>query len=286
MRRKFSNALMAVAFAVPLFLPGGGTAAAEAFSDAERNEIEAIVGEYFKANPEFIGDYLRRNPEILIEASRILKERAARAEQDAQTAAIEAQRERLERHPMTPVSGNPDGDVTLVEFFDYNCGFCKRAFASMKEIEADDPNLRIVWKEYPILVRGTPTSLTAAQAAMAADRQDKYSAFHDALMSVRGPLKSDAQVFAIAAEIGLDVERLKQDMEDPVLKAYLQETVNLGGALQFQGTPTFVIDGAIIGGALPKEYLVATIAAARAGTLKTGLLTEEDLAEILLEFGP
>jgi len=285
MRRISGNGLIVVVFAILLFLQGATPAAAEPFTDAEKAEVEAIVGEYLKANPEFIGDYLRRNPEILVEVSRILKERAARADREAQAAAMEARREELERHPMTPVSGNPDGDVTLVEFFDYNCGYCKRAFAAMKEIEAEDPNLRVVWKEYPILVRGTPTSLTAAQAAMAADRQGKYNAFHDALMSVRGPLKTDAQVFGIAADIGLDVARLKKDMKDPALRAYLQETVNLGGVLKFQGTPTFVIDGAVIGGALPKEYLVATIAAARAGELKTGLLSEEDLADIFLKFG-
>ena len=104
-------------------------------------------------------------------------------------------------------------------------------------------------------------------------------------MDVRGSLASDAQVLKLAEEIGLDMDKLKKDMESSEVKTYISETMKLGEALQFQGTPTFVINGAVIGGAVPKEYILAVIAAARAGALKTGELTEQDLGQIVQKFG-
>ena len=215
------------------------------------------------------------------------KLRALQIQQERESAALAMTtlKEKLERHPMTPVTGNPEGDVTLIEFFDYNCTFCKRVLSTMKEIEEEDSNLRVVWKEYPILTSRAPTSLTGAKVAMAANLQGKYIEAHDALMSVRGSLTSDAQILQIAEDIGLDMARLKKDMESHVVKAYISETVGLGEALKFQGTPTFVINGAVIGGAVPKEVLVAVIAAARAGALPPGELTEQDMGLIVQKFG-
>ncbi len=260
-------------------------ASAQEFDDAQKAEIEKIIDEYLKTNPEFIREYLVENPEILLEVSDKLRAQQIQQERESAALAMTAHKENLERHPMTPVSGNPDGDVTLIEFFDYNCSFCKRAFSYMREIEKDDPNLRVVWKEYPILAGRSPTSLTAAKVAMAADLQGKYIEVHKALMGGRGSLVSDAQVLKIAEGVGLDMDKLKKDMESSVVKAYISETVQLGGALQFQGTPTFVINGAVIGGAVPKEVILAVIAAARAGALQPGELTEQDMGRIVQKFG-
>jgi protein-disulfide isomerase len=260
-------------------------ASAQEFDDAQKAEIEEIIAEYLKENPEFIREYLVGNPEILLEVSDKLRAQQIQRERESALLAMTAHKEKLERHPITPVTGNPEGDVTLIEFFDYNCSFCKRAFAYMREIEKEDPNLRVAWKEYPILAGRTPTSLTAAKVAMAADLQGKYIEVHTALMGGRGSLVSDAQVLKIAEGIGLDMDKLKKDMESSVIKAYISETVQLGEALQFQGTPTFVINGAVIGGAVPKEYILAVIAAARAGELQPGELTEQDLGQIVREYG-
>jgi protein-disulfide isomerase len=260
-------------------------ASAQEFDDAQKAEIEKIIAEYLKENPEFIREYLVGNPEILLEVSDKLRAQQIQRERESALLAMTAHKEKLERHPITPVTGNPEGDVTLIEFFDYNCSFCKRAFAYMREIEKEDPNLRVAWKEYPILAGRTPTSLTAAKVAMAADLQGKYMEVHTALMGGRGSLVSDAQVLKIAEGIGLDMDKLKKDMESSVIKAYISETVQLGEALQFQGTPTFVINGAVIGGAVPKEYILAVIAAARAGELQPGELTEQDLGQIVREYG-
>ena len=218
-------------------------------------EIEKIVGDFIAKNPEFIADYLRQNPEILIEVSDILRAKQAAQEQEAKSYALTAHREQIERHPMTPVSGNADGDVTLVEFFDYNCGYCKRVFAYMKDIEKDDPNLRIVWKEFPIL---GPISRYAALAAMAADRQGKYVEFHQALMS-GGRLVSEDQVLKIAEKTGLDVERLKQDIQDPAIAAYIDETIQLASALGITGTPGFVVGDEVIAGAISEADMKQVI---------------------------
>lgn len=281
----FANYVLRVAAMGLMLMLAGLPASAQEFSDAQKAEVGKIIGEYLKENPEFIREYLLENPEILLEVSDKLRALQIQEEREGATLAMIEYQEKLERHPMTPVTGNPEGDITLIEFFDYNCTFCKRAFVTMKEIEEEDPNLRVVWKEYPILTSRAPTSLTAAKVAMAANLQGKYIEIHDALMSVRGALTSDALVFEIAEDIGLDMARLKKDMESHAVKAYISETVKLGEALKFQGTPTFVINGAVIGGAVPKEVLVAVIAAARAGALQPGELTEQDMGLIVQKFG-
>lgn len=281
----FAGYVLRVAAMGLMLMLAGLPASAQEFSDAQKAEVGKIIGEYLKENPEFIREYLLENPEILLEVSDKLRALQIQEEREGAALAMIEYQEKLERHPMTPVTGNPEGDITLIEFFDYNCTFCKRAFVTMKEIEEEDPNLRVVWKEYPILTSRAPTSLTAAKVAMAANLQGKYFETHDALMSVRGSLTSDALVFKIAEDIGLDMARLKKDMESHAVKAYISETVKLGEALKFQGTPTFVINGAVIGGAVPKEVLVAVIAAARAGALQPGELTEQDMGLIVQKFG-
>lgn len=281
----FANYVLRVAAMGLMLMLAGLPASAQEFSDAQKAEVGKIIGEYLKENPEFIREYLLENPEILLEVSDKLRALQIQEEREGAALAMTTYKEKLERHPMTPVTGNPEGDITLIEFFDYNCSFCKRAFTYMREIEKDDPNLRVAWKEYPILTGRTPTSLTAAKVAMAADLQGKYFEVHTALMGGRGSLISDEQILTIVESIGLDMNKLKKDMESHAVKAYLTETMKLGETLKFQGTPTFVINGAVIGGAVPKEVLIAVIAAARAGELKPGELTEQDMGLIVQKFG-
>ena len=271
------------AFGIAILLASPPVSAAE-FNESQKAEIESIIADYLKNNPDFIRGYLLDNPEILLEVSDKLRTMQIQQERESAALALAAQKENLERHPMTPVTGNPDGDVTLIEFFDYNCSFCKRVFSFMQDIESADPNLRVVWKEYPILASRAATSLTAAKVAMAADRQGKYIEVHKALMGARS-LGSDEQIFQLIKDIDLDMDKLKEDMNSAEVKAYIAETLKLGDALKFQGTPTFVINGAVIGGAVPKEFIVAVIAAARDGALQPGQLSEEDLGAIMKKYG-
>jgi len=160
---------------------------------------------------------------------------------------------------MTPVSGNAEGDVTLVEFFDYNCGYCRRVFTYVPDLTKQDPNLRMVWKEFPIL---GPVSRYAAKAAMAADRQGKYLELHRALMS-GARLVSEDQVLKTAEKVGLDITQLRKDMEDPAIEAYIEETIRLASALGINGTPGFVVGDQVIAGAISKEAMKQAIDLAR-----------------------
>ncbi|MCY4502344.1 MAG: DsbA family protein, partial [Alphaproteobacteria bacterium] len=206
-----------------------------------------------------VRDYLLKNPEVIEEAIGIL--RAKRREEDRKRAeaAIAENGEALREHPMSPVSGNAQGDVTVVEFFDYRCGFCKRTLPAMEALLKEDANVRVVWKEFPIL---GPVSVFAARAAMAADRQGKYYPFHLALM--KEPELTDGKVVELAVGAGLDMERLRRDMEDPAIQAYLDETRALAQQIGIDGTPAFVIGGRLVGGAVDAARMKELVAAARA----------------------
>ena len=215
---------------------------------------------------ETIRAYLLENPEVIEEAIRILRARQEEEERKRAEAAIAENGEALRAHPMSPVSGNPKGDVTVVEFFDYRCGFCKRALPAMKALLEDDANVRVVWKEFPIL---GPVSVFAARAAMASARQGLYLPFHLALMEE--PELSEDKVLQIAVRTDLDMERLQQDMNDPAIQAYLDETRALAEKLGIGGTPAFVVGDALIPGVIDTAALKDLVAAARtAATQRDG----------------
>jgi len=204
--------------------------------------------------------YLMDNPEVLLESVQRLEERRrAAADGEAKTAIIE-NREELFRSEASPVAGNPSGDVTVVEFFDYNCPYCRRAAPILFAAAAADEGLRVVFKEWPIL---GPGSRFAARAALASRAQGKYEAFHKALMAHRGAIDEDATL-EIGRAVGLDVERLKFDMEDAAVDAELDRNFALADALRIDGTPTFVVGEEIARGLIELPALQELIAAARA----------------------
>ena len=215
----------------------------------DRDAIEAIVR-----------DYLLNNPEIIDEAIGLLRTKRQAEERARAQAAIRENDEGLRTHPMSPVSGNAHGDVTLVEFFDYQCGYCKRALGTIEALLETDADLRVVWKEFPIL---GPVSSIAARAAMAADRQGRYLPFHLALM--RAPKLTEEKVFEIADQTGLDIERLRRDMENPAIDAYLEETRALARELGIGGTPAFVVGDTLVPGVIDAAQMKDLLAAARAG---------------------
>lgn len=220
---------------------------------------EPISPDQKKAFEQIIRDYLLEHPEIILESMEKLRERERVEQEKASKRVLSENKKSVFDHPMSPVSGNKKGDVTLVEFFDYQCGYCKRVVGSMVDLVENDKNLRVVWKELPIL--GTESRL-AALAAMASKKQGKYLDFHVALMENRGQLSPEG-IMRIARGVGIDIAKLQEDMNDPKISAYLDETTQLAQSLGIRGTPGFIIGERIVPGAVSLDQLKAFIAEAR-----------------------
>ncbi|MBA3909939.1 MAG: hypothetical protein C0524_08625 [Rhodobacter sp.] len=218
---------------------------------------QEISDERIKA---LVAEALRENPELILEALQALEARQAEAQEAAAAAVLANQRDMLERDPNAPVLGNPDGDVTVVEFFDYNCPYCKRAMPEVDALLAEDGGVRLALREWPILGEG---SVFAARAALASRKQGKYIEFHKALMGMRGKVEADS-VLRVAGEIGLDVEKLKADMQAPEVDEHIATSMRLAEALGFNGTPSFVVGDQLIPGFVQKAQLSESVAAARA----------------------
>jgi protein-disulfide isomerase len=200
------------------------------------------------------------NPEIIMQAIDILRAQESDDKASAQQQAYIDNEELLKTDANAPVLGNPDGDVTIVEFFDYNCGYCKRAMVAMQAVLTADKNLRVVYREFPIL---SDASVFASRAALASREQGKYEEFHWALMSAQ--TADEASVLTIAAQVGLDVAKLRVDMDAPAVLEHIQTSRELADALQFTGTPSFIIGDEIVGGYIPQDVMEEVIADARAG---------------------
>ncbi|GLQ35849.1 hypothetical protein GCM10007939_21330 [Amylibacter marinus] len=204
---------------------------------------------------------IMENPQIIMDAVALLREQEAAETEAAQAQAMLDNKELLTQDANAPVLGNPDGDVTIVEFFDYNCGYCKRAVPALQALLDEDPNIRLVYREFPILSEG---SVVAARASLAARKQGKYDDFHWALMAARS--LDQASVMQIAEQVGLDVEQLAVDMQADEIDEHLATSRELAAAMQFSGTPSFVIGDSIVPGFVPKEAMEEMIAEARAAT--------------------
>jgi protein-disulfide isomerase len=229
-------------------------ASAQSFNDAQRGEIQKIMK-----------DYLLTHPEILEEVSAELTKRQAAAEAEKHAAAVTANANLIFNSPRGVTVGNKDGDVTFVEFFDYNCGYCKKAMADMVEIMKDDPKLKVVLKEFPVL---GPGSVEAAQVAVAVRMQDptgkKYLAFHQNLLGGRGQADK-ARSMAAAKEAGLDMARLEKDFSSPEVRATIEENFKLAESMGMNGTPSYVIGKQVIIGAVGIDALKEKISNARCG---------------------
>jgi protein-disulfide isomerase len=208
-----------------------------------------------------IRDYLMANPEVLVEAMQELERKQDTAQNSQAQKAIQEHRAALLSDPETPVTGNPDGDVTIVEFSDYQCPYCKRAHATVKSVLAADSKVKLVFKDLPIL--GEPSRI-AALAALASRAQNKHLALHNALMEYGGKLDRD-KIMEIAGSVGLDIAQLQKDMEDPKLKAIIDRNMALASALGVRGTPAFVIGKQFVPGAVDADTLKQLIADARKG---------------------
>lgn len=206
-----------------------------------------------------IREYLLKNPEVILEAIETLEKRRNESAQDIAKAAIAERRDEIFNDPDAPVAGNPRGDVSIVEFFDYRCPYCKQVVAPLAQLLKEDGKLRLVHKELPIL---GPDSLLAARAALAARRQDKYHQMHAALMRLR--TLDDASILRAATEQGLDATRLKNDMQSPQIEEILERNRRLAAALKITGTPAFIIGDALVPGAIDLRTMKSLVAEARA----------------------
>lgn len=204
--------------------------------------------------------YLMENPDI-VEAA-LVKNQKNKQDQKAQkiTDYISTNKAKIESPEGMYIGGNPDGDITLVEFFDYNCGYCKQSFEGINLLLQTDKNLKVVMYELPILAQ---SSLTAARASLAAKKQGKYWEFHSATIQHQGSLRDDA-VFAYAKQVGLDVALLRKDMVSEEVEKALIDAAQLAEDLEVNGTPAFIIDGELYPGAIGFENMLAAIADSRA----------------------
>ncbi|MEI6557475.1 MAG: DsbA family protein [Rhodospirillaceae bacterium] len=243
--------LAVVALALVVFLSSGSPpAAAEGttFSGSQKAEIERLVH-----------DYLVKNPEVLVEAMTELRSRQQQAENDSLRHALVEHRSALLNDPQAPVAGNLRGDVTVVEFFDYACPYCKSVEDNLKALLKADDKVRLVLKEFPVLGAG---SMLAAKAVLAARAQGKYAALHEALLTARGQF-SEESVMRIAQSVGLDTARLKSDMAAPEVEAALAANGALAEALNIRGTPAFVIGDQLFPGVMELKSMRQAVADAR-----------------------
>jgi protein-disulfide isomerase len=239
-----------LAVAAVLALTAATPLRAEEFSKPQRGEIEKIVREYLIAHPE-----------VLQEAMAELEKRQQTAELEKARVAVKAHSDALFNSSRQVTLGNPQGDVTFVEFFDYNCGYCKRALADMLELMKKDPKVKVVLKEFPVL---GPGSIEAAQVAVAVRMQapQKYLDFHQKLLNGRGQADK-ARALAAAKEAGLDVARIEKDLKSEEIAKTLEESMKLAEALGLNGTPSYVINNDVVIGAVGFAALNQKVQAAR-----------------------
>ena len=233
-----------VATALSLTLPAAAPALAELFSADQREEIGHIVKDYLLAHPEVMQDVMAE-----------LEKRQQTAEAEKHRTAVAENKATLFSSPHQVVLGNPQGNVTMVEFFDYNCGFCKRALSDMLDLIKSDNNLRFVRKEFPVLGEG---SVEAARVAVAARMQDlsgkKYLEFHQKLLGSRGGADK-MRALAVAKEVGFDMARIEKDMGSDEVKKTIEENMKLADALGVNGTPSYVVGEEVVVGAVGIEAL-------------------------------
>jgi protein-disulfide isomerase len=215
-----------------------------------------------KLTPELeraIEQYIRSHPEVIEQSLQALEAKRETEEKARQKAALEKRQQDLLNDPSSPVSGNLQGDVTLVEFFDYRCGFCKRAAGAVTQLQKEDPRVRVVYKDFPIL--GEPSEL-AAKAALASRAQGKHQQFHEALLASNNDMTKDA-LLHIAKEVGLDIRRLEADMANPQWQMVIDRNRALAKELGINGTPGFIVGTELVPGALDLNGLKELIVRAK-----------------------
>jgi protein-disulfide isomerase len=245
-----------ILIALALLLAAAGGYAFKEFATARDSDvtpqsvsIDAQISQFLKDHPDEVMAALK------------LAQATERVRQEAEAQqALELKRDQIFNNPADPVAGNLQGDVTVVEFFDYRCPYCKRVADSLIRLLKDDPNIKLVYKEFPIL---GPDSVVAARIALAAHRQGKYEQVHTAFMAHKGSF-DERTLLALAASVGADATRLAADMQDPAIQGQLQATDALAAALGITGTPGFLFGNQLVPGAIALDEMKKLVSAARA----------------------
>lgn len=228
--------------------------AAPTVSDAERTKIEGVVRDFLT----------QKEPEVVMKAVQEVQRRNEAENNKKIQKSVEENKDKLFNDPSSPFVGNAKGDVTIVEFFDYQCGHCKKVGEGISKLISEDKNVKVVYKDFPILGSG---SLIGAKAALAAAKQGKYEKLHAALLNSKERI-SDEVVEKIAKEAGLDAVKLKKDMADPEIEKALQANLELGASIGVRGTPMFFIGSEVYPGAMTLEQMKEAVAEARKSTKK------------------
>lgn len=215
------------------------SAGAVEFSADQKKQIEKIIK-----------NYLVSNPEIFLEAQSALEAKMEKEQAEKLKAAIAQNAREIYRDPNADVAGNANGDITVVEFFDYNCGYCKRGLHDVVKLVESDPKVRVVFKELPILSKG---SEEASRVAIAAGKQGKYWQLHRAMLESKGTM-NEANALAIATKLGLDIDKLKKDMASPEVEAEIKKSEALAKKMGVNGTPHFLVGDRAIPGAPEDLY--------------------------------
>jgi len=247
LNRRFTLPIAAFAAAAFAF----ASTPAGALSDKDRPEIEAIIK-----------DYLIKNPEVLGEALEALQQKQEAQAAAAHAPTIAANKKVIFDSPRAATYGNPNGDVTLVEFFDYNCGYCKHAVNDVAKLVSEDPKLKVVFKELPVLAKSSETAARIAIAVRMQDKGNKYFEFHRRLLANKGEATKE-RALAAAKEAGFDIARIQKDMDSEEVNKSLAEAKAIADGLGIQGTPTFIIGDELIVGAQGYDKLKSKIASVR-----------------------
>ncbi len=224
--RRFALLTLSSALLSSFAIAAPTTDSSNNFTNAQKSEIQNIVH-----------DYLIKNPEVLIEASRILQQRERTRMTEKAQKAIPRLAKKLFSAPENQIGGNPNGNTTIVEFFDYQCGYCKQVAPMLKQMVEKDKNIRVIYKNFPIF---GPNSELAAKAVMAAAQQNKYLELHEALITLDKPLDEQV-IFDTAKSVGLDIDKLKKDINASEINAQLEENQQLAEQLGLVGTPAFIV---------------------------------------------
>ena len=238
---------------LPLLLTAVLVTAPVAPSGAQDEQI--FTQKQQDALKKLVHDYLIENPGVIADAIEALRQKEDLAADLAAKKTMAERKDEIFNDPDSPVIGNPKGDVTLVEFFDYRCPYCKAMSEQIFDTVKSDGKVKLVLKEFPVL---GPESVTAARAALAAREQKKYEDFHKAMMRLKEPV-TEKVVFKVAAEVGLNVEKLKKDMEDQKIDTILRNNIRLAHDLDISGTPAFIIGDQLIPGSISAQSLKQVI---------------------------
>lgn len=216
------------------------------------------------AMEDFVRDFILNNPEVLMESVNRMNEKAQKKQNEDAQKVVEENRAFFYTDPSLPEAGNPKGDVTVIEFFDYNCGYCKHALDVVKKVVDNDKNVRVRFIDFPIL---SPQSETASKWALAAAKQGKYWEFHQAVMTSPAP-KTEENLANIAKTVGLDVEKLKKDAASDEVKKEIERNKEMAQKLGINGTPGFIVGKEILRGFAEYDAFKTIIDKQRKGTGK------------------